>query len=447
MFNYPAIILIVLTVIFAYKKDYDKGFYCSLFFLLLCPNYITIDINISLPSITIHRIIIAIMLLKFILNKDKTNQFSFREIPFIKIFCLISLSLLISSVSSDYKLITIKRFGYFFVESFLLYIIIARSITSGEKVVKMLKVINLALLFVALIGLLEKYAGLHVSEFFAAKQKYDVERADLTSSIIRGDITSTLLHRILFGYGMAIGMVNGLVLLDQVEGKKKKYFYWFSILCFAAGLYLGLSRGPWLGFIFASLFIVVLFYKPYFKRVMMIFIFVLTLFLLRPGTLNTINALYKSTFEESSIKGASFEWRFIVLNHSINSMISSGSFIKVLFGNGDGGHIFHDFEPVLLPTGHWHYIESWDMDFAVLLYDRGFLGLLLFFILYIIFFWKGLRYYMYRKKYWREALLTLAVILLFVFMKTNVRIFASQLITLELIYIALGGLIQNEKIL
>jgi len=86
------------------------------------------------------------------------------------------------------------------------------------------------------------------------------------------------------------------------------------------------------------------------------------------------------------------------------------------------------------------------MDFAVTLYARGFLGLLLVICIYLIFMSKGLYHYLNKKKYYREILLTLAIIGLVIFMKMNVRIFAPQLITLEILYLSIGGLLQNDNI-
>ena len=70
MINYITYFAVFLIVLKQYLSNYNKGFLTSVFFLVLLPVNITINIHIMLPSVTIHRVIILLTFLFWLKNRD-----------------------------------------------------------------------------------------------------------------------------------------------------------------------------------------------------------------------------------------------------------------------------------------------------------------------------------------------------------------------------------------
>jgi len=181
------------------------------------------------------------------------------------------------------------------------------------------------------------------------------------------------------------------------------------------------------------------------KKSIVLVCIVLAVLILRPGTQSTIMSYYHSTLDESSLKGSSFRWRFSVWNMAVNR-IKKSNILHMLFGYGSGSHIFMDFGLVALSTGHYAEMQSWDCEYAVILFEKGIIGFSLQAIFYILLLFKAIEYCYKHKEENKQMLLTLSCLSIFIFMKTNVMVYAPQLIYLEFINISiLSKLIEIEK--
>lgn len=435
MINIVLIFCCLVAVLWFYRKGYYPGLNAAVFLLVLCPNNMAIEISMALPSITIHRILIMVMLLMLCTSEEV--ELKIRDVPFLKTFVFIALAMVASTALSINFVVSFKRYLYFIVETVIFYIIMSSSIRTRENAVGICRTISASLMIVALLGIVEKYTNINPTTYLGIKKMYDFE---VMRYAVGNDVTATYIHRILFGTAMAVGLMNSIYLVDLSDDTKKKYLCWLYILAMGTALYFSMSRGPWLAFILSCVMITFLFYRPIVKKIMLIGAAALLILLLRPGVFQTIGSLYSVTHQEESIKGSSYQWRYIVFETAYKNIVHSRSWPIKLFGNGEDAHHFKKVEPVMLPTGHLSYFTSWDNEYAVILYERGMIGLLCILFIYGIYSLKSVIYYFRNEENIDIVLMALSCVVIIFIMNFSVKIFAPQIVYLQYMYISIGCL-------
>ena len=205
-----------------------------------------------------------------------------------------------------------------------------------------------------------------------------------------------------------------------------------------------MSRGPWLAFCIASVITVFFCRKSLKKQYYVIVALTILVFLIRPGTLETLKESYSSTLQADSVKGASYNWRYIVLNMAYTKVMHADSILNFLFGFGQGSHLFLKFPRVILSTGHPADFYSWDNEYAVILLENGYIGILLYAFFYFSIVKGTLLYCLKKNKHWELMVLPMTAIILLMFIKTNVKFYAPQLIFLEFMNIAFASAILSD---
>jgi hypothetical protein len=399
----------------------------------------------ALPTISIQRIVLIVMFVYW--RKYHREKRRMSDIPFMNILILISIASLISSLCSSYLLVSFKRFLYYFTESILFFYILVTSITNKKMAVCALTSVCISLSCLSVLGVIEKSTGFNPSNLFhGTGVSYEFRQNWVQQNLGRSSISgveSTFEHRILFGYGMSIAIIYFMYFL---EFAKRKWIYWVLISFAGASLYFSMSRGPWLGLIGAIAFAVFLSPKVYTKRILVLLILVLCGFAARPGALQTIQRLANNTFDQNTVKGSSFNWRTIVLEKALEK-VTSGPLIRTMFGYGQGSRHFLDFGTATLSTGHFSAFDSWDMEYAVLILEQGFIGIILIIYLSVYAMAKSIVFAYYHPEVRQFVIFLLVCISIFAYMKTNVKIFAPQLVYLEYFTYALVSLILSRSII
>ena len=173
------------------------------------------------------------------------------------------------------------------------------------------------------------------------------------------------------------------------------------------------------------------------KRIFILGLIGISIILIRPGIYQSIERLYNATFDKSTIKGSSFRWRAQVAELAFSQINSSDNLLNLLFGYGQGSHLFMEFPTTTTSTGQRAEFLSWDNEFAVLFYEHGYMGFLLtivFFLILSIKTYRLLHYTQFQKKI--VPLSFLSCISIIIFLQTNVKIFAPQLVFIEMIILA-----------
>lgn len=432
--NLLIITIIVLILFQRYRSGYFKGVCSSVFLLIFCPNNLSLEFGIEFPSVTASRVIILLMMVFWISNINKKHFGS--GIPFFNLLILITLSLGVSNVFSENLLVSMKRYGYFIIESLLLFVIIATSINQDEDIKVLIKAITFSLLLAAFSGIAERFTGFNVTTIFGSNHAYEFEaiREAVTSS---DGVISTYQHRILFGIAMSELIVFSLYQVIKSSTFLDKLLWWLSVLTASIALYYSFSRGPWLSIAAAGIMTLAARQRQFLKQFLLLGIIAISLIIIRPGVLSTLEDVYSTSKKAETVKGASMRWRFKVLYTAIDQIFYKGSAYILFFGHGDGSHLFLKFEPILLETGHYGDLTSWDNEFAVILFERGIIGFTLFVLLYLKLLSSAWRYLRKGNANGDEMLLCLLSMTIIIFMKTNVKIFAQQINYLEFISIAL----------
>ena len=117
----------------------------------------------------------------------------------------------------------------------------------------------------------------------------------------------------------------------------------------------------------------------------------------------------------------------------------------MIFGYGGGSHLFMEFGRVMLGTGHSAAFESWDMEYAVILFEQGFVGFFFTIFFYVTILKKSVVYCLRKKQDYKIMQLALSCFFIIVFMKTNVNIYAPQLDYIEYVYIAIISALTSER--
>jgi hypothetical protein len=167
--------------------------------------------------------------------------------------------------------------------------------------------------------------------------------------------------------------------------------------------------------------------------------------LIRPGVWATIFDLGSQTFDPTSLKGSSFQWRFVVIDTALSAMKNAG-IMNMLFGFGGGSQLMTDFGKYEIYPGVWLPIESWDCEYAIVLYDKGWVGLLLLLLLSVIALARVARLIGNASDTATRSLAVsvLVTLLFFAVARTNVALHAPQLIYAEMAFFGLGSALLDK---
>lgn len=355
-----------------YDRDYVSAVCFGMFILVAAPETIQIRIDATLPSITIHRVVIVLMLFKCIGRTTGANQLT--NAPFWRLLLIIAGCYSISTIFSDFFVVSLKSYLNYMIETVGCFWVVFTSVRSREDAGRLLKSIGLGFVVVSVFAFFERYFGFKIHDFFP--REFDSSRFFWVSGD-SGDITATYAHRILLGVACALGALKQI--LDLTQSRNWRNTRWplvQALICIAA-LYFSMSRGPWLAFLLGFAVMAIFVGGKAVKWGAVFGIVSLLLVLIRPGVGTTIANLYSSTFDPYTVKGGSYEWRFIIMKTAINEMVKAGPF-QSLFGFGGGSQIMKDFGTYEIYPGIRLPIRSWDCEYAVVLYERGIIGIVLY---------------------------------------------------------------------
>lgn len=442
MISIIIIVIISGIVLHRYKSDYYKGLYATIFFLILMPGNVTINLPGALPALSIHRILIILWFIKWFKNREIDKTIG--NIPFAGLFIAIAVSYLFSTFLAEVYIVSIKRYLYFLLESFLFFIMLQTSFTGKTIIQKTINSVIFSLAVVAVLAIIEKKTGFNITPMLGTRDDYFSFNYATRENVGYDMVTATYGHRILMGLALASSLLYNLILINKNNDKSTNRKYLIFMLLAALSLYYSMSRGPWIAFLLGALFALFLNPRDLSKKFAVMGIGSLLMLILNPATWRSISSLVLATFNPDSLKGSSYNWRYLVWNTAVSELKDKG-ILEFIFGTGGGSHLLLDFRQVISSTGHIHQLISWDMEYAIILFERGVLGFLLVILLYILIFYKGTKHYYLQKNKSKELLIGLSSLITFVFIKTNVSVFIVQCIYLEFISIAIISAIISQR--
>jgi len=415
--------------LFSLIRNEEKGICFLVFMLILMPRGLYIQLG-DLPSLTIYRAIIIVLIFYFLFLREKTENIP--KAPFLGILSLVFIQKLISLLFAFDFSAAFNGLVIFTFEILVFYIILNKVIDNREKIDSFVASIVAAIFIIAIVGFIENYTQFNPTDYLTLSDSPRFSPRNVN------EVYSTFDHPIHFGYALAMGWPLCIYLLDRQASLGKKRLLWIGILLTFAGSYFSYSRGAWLGLILAAI-VLGLFKYPRIKiRAAPILILIALALILRPGIYDTIQGLVSATVHPGSLEGGSFYYRFELFKKAYSEI--SKSPIRIFFGYGDGAH--HSMElrgAVSYGIGRVHRFWSWDNQFAIILLEGGFFGLALTCILY---FWIMINFIKLFRLVDEDTKSILTVIIasisVFIFMMSNVAIFSPQLYFIMWTNVAMG---------
>jgi O-antigen ligase len=330
---------------------------------------------------------------------------------------------------------SLKQFISFTIEVLVFYFLISTSLEDESELIKSLNIAWFALAVIAFFAVVERYFDFQISSLVPGY----VRRLGTETQL-----KSTLPHRILLGTTMAMAFPIALVMTIYYRGRWfKQLIYWGSVIMFAATCYFSTSRGPWLGLVLAFVILFTIGSNIVRKRIIILIALAVIGLLTRPGVWTTLNARVDVTMDDTSFKGGTYQYRWELWKRAYESITMAPH--RFLFGYGPGTSETMNWEGVEGFSQEWQDFWSWDNHYAADLLEIGFVGLFMQFLIYLLILlalFKSIRETDY---YYRDLFAGIMTsILVYMFMKTNVKIYALQLDYLFWILTTVGILLYHS---
>jgi hypothetical protein len=219
------------------------------------------------------------------------------------------------------------------------------------------------------------YQGWAVIDLFPALQGRLGSNSGLLIDMERGlRVRATFPHPILFGGALALAIPIALYLLTAARSAWQKTFLWLTVLMMFWNIYKTASRGPWLGFILAyTLFL--FFSQARTRRHLLIIAFlVISVLVIRPGVLESLENTYVATLDLSTPEGNSYQGRWDLIRLGTAALAKSAS--RAILGYGPESFYYLHLETVNA-EGHFGFAESCDDAWLNLAIETGYVGMLL----------------------------------------------------------------------
>lgn len=428
----------VLIVWRQYKKEPVRGLCLAFFLLVSLPTTLSLSLLTELPTISVQRAILAALLFCTLTGASESRRLT--QMNFGRILLWTAGLGLISTTLSPFLMVSVKQYLYFLIEVLGTFWIVRTTIKSADDGRKLVNWMGAGLAFVASEAIVERYTPLRVRDLLSSGVD---ERFFWALHSL--DSTGTYAHRILLGLACSLGALIYLQGLISDDSKiRKGVLFLCGVLCLAA-LYFSMSRGPWLAFGAGCVALFMTMGARSMKWGLIFGLLVAVVLLIRPGVWLTISDLGSSTLDPTTLKGSSFQWRFVVINTALSEMNKAG-ILNMLFGFGGGSQLMTSFGKYEVAPGVWLPIESWDCEYAVALYDKGWLGLFFVLLLSVVGLIRIAR--LLRETTDSDtrsvSISVLIGLLLFAVARTNVSLYAPQLVYAEMAFFGIGSVLLDK---
>jgi hypothetical protein len=370
-------LLVVGTLVaIALTKDLEATLPYFAALLILLPIQSKIEIP-GLFDLTSSRIaIITLAGLYLLLGKKGGGADSGQGNP-LKVLMLLTIGWgLVSTANSIVFTTSLKTILSQICDYYLLYYLFSKIITKRKTIHKTLTAMVAAMVVCSFFGYFEIKFGWSVMSLFPTVE-------GRTGQVIEGSIVdmerglrvrAVFPHPILFGTALALTIPLALYLLGVAERRMQKAFAWLAVMAMFWCVYKTSSRGPWIA-VAISLGLLAFFSAPKTrKHVLVILLLAVSVLVIRPGVLETLEGEYKATLNADTGQGQSYKGRWDLLRMCRESV--SNDFGRTLWGNGpesfiDLGLTGENGEGHIVP------VTSCDSSWFASIAELGYVGLIL----------------------------------------------------------------------
>jgi len=413
--------------------------------LIVCvTDKLRLDLPGGLPELTIQRILLLISV--YYWNRERRYTVKYGERG-VRAALLANLFLVLCStalsIAVDLSVKTIISLAF---EEYFFYWLVYTSVRSEKDILLVFKYFGYGLAIVAALGFVEYYTQFNPVDAYITQ----APRADLGMAYAGWyDVMGTFPHRILFGYAMVCGAVVAFGCYFLEKTKLRRYLWLALVLLFSGVTYFSNSRGPWFALPLAVGVVFLWGNTRSRKLIVYLGIAIVAGLLIKPGVRETIGNLVIETFEKDTHKGESYEYRWECWG--VAWKMIGNSPIRFLFGYGGLSTQRMDLQNMFSVGGSTYKLgyTSWDNQYAANLIEYGALGFMGFNIVFAVI---AARLFTRRSRLSPSLTQVVtsakAVLVVYLFLMTNVYSFSSQLkyFLWGLIALALAAPRMREKI-
>jgi hypothetical protein len=361
---------IVISIILASRRHLENALPVFSFFVVLMP----LESRLVVPGLcdfNTMRISLLTLLILYLVRGEKGN---YGPIPLKSLMLLHVLWAVCSTFYSLSVATSLKQLISQVLEYYLLYFLIVRIITKLQTLYHIVFAIVIAMGACSVLALPEAYASWSVLRIFPANLwiTYNGGLDPLYIEWGRGlRVRSTFPHPILFGDALAMCIPITLYLLSVWEKKWQRILLWISLALMFWAIYKTSSRGPWIATGLCCFLLFVLINNRVRRYLATIAILGVIVLVTRPGIWQTVAGLYESTTDSTSPVGTSYLYRD-TLTIAIKAAVASDA-TRTLLGFGLGTFRELGLDITFLNETHRWY--TCDDNWALFLYETGYVGL------------------------------------------------------------------------
>jgi O-antigen ligase len=410
--NIFIIILVATVVCWRFSIGFWPGLSCCVALLVSLPKHVQIPLPGTLPAVTVHRLLVLLILAYWL--RWRPSSGAQVELPFKKSLLWILATEGLSVVLAEDMVSSIKSFLYFGAENVMYFFILATVVRDWNDVCKLARAVGAGLFGVAILAFIEKYKGYSPMQYFPGYYE--------------GTVMATFSHRILLGTAMAMGWPLCMLWARTATSSMERRVAWLAtVLCIGA-CYFAQSRGPWISMVLVGLTLGCLGSARLRRILILLGILGLGVWMTNSGVRETIQNRIGSTAEEGSEAQVSYQWRWELWHKAWMEISKSPNRLLLGYGPGASENLSWEGEVSTIADFSTDSFSSWDNNWAAYMLECGLLGFGV-----LLTFYGILMHRMF--KIWRQAqgpqrelgAFVIAALAVFIFMQTNVQIFAPQL--------------------
>jgi hypothetical protein len=369
------VILVAALVVLTLTKGFERTLPLFAFLVIVLPEEARIGFG-DLFVLTSARIVIAMLVVLYILFGSQLPQSGGSNSLPLKYLLILYLGwCMVSTLNSIVFTVSLKNVLSYALEFYVVYYIVAKSVSSVETVHKILAAMVAALVVCCVFGFVERFTGWKVSDLFPTVAHRLQAGVGGRMPNDPGRVKSTFPVTILFGNGLALGIPWALYLLNLANTAARKAYLWVAIIMMSWNIYRTLSRGSWMG-LAVTLFLLFVFSQGSIRKYLMIVSLLIVVSLVaRPGVWDTLRSTYSATEDPHSARGMSYHYRYDLMRAAGQALAKDP--IRAVWGFGPESFYFLGLEGEISATGHPHVFDSCDSAFVEVALDTGYVGLLL----------------------------------------------------------------------
>jgi hypothetical protein len=344
------------------------------FLVIIMPGEARVYFSDLFVLTTTRAVVVTLLALYFILGRKEPDRDRNTSVPLKYLLILYVGWCLVSTGNSVVLTTSLKAVIDNTLELYLLYFVLAKSISSVRSIQKILAGSIAALVVCCVFGVLERYAHWKAISIFP----HVVHRLGEGGPgfIGAGDrVSSTFPHPILFANALTLGIPWVIYLLSFAKTTTQKIYLWVALSLMAWNIYKTSSRGPWLALAMSLVALFIFSQGSTRKYLVVVAVLIAATLILRPGVTESLRNIYVDTENPDSPRGASYQYRYELMGAGKRALAASLS--RSLWGFGPESFYYLGLESEVAFTGKTEVLESCDSAWVAITVELGYVGLLL----------------------------------------------------------------------